>query len=304
MNKERNLKIRRGSADDSYAVFEVFERSLADLLRRHGSEAPASADDAAALAKMWEERRSLYDHLARTADQFWIADKDGQAVGYARSILRDGVQNLTELFILHGVQSTGLGRALIEQAFPKVHARYRSLISSPDVRAHSLYMKSGVYPRFPLYYLWRKPEHVNYQTDLEIIPLSESQDVVDGLTEVDIEILEHRRDVDHLWLQSERPGYLYNRGGRPVGYGYFGSRTGPVALLDAADFPAVLAHAESSAADKHNHFGLEVPAVNHVVLDYLLSQGFHMESFVATLMTDQPFGSFERYIVTSPPFIL
>jgi hypothetical protein len=124
-----------------------------------------------------------------------------------------------------------LGRALIERAFPQSGARFRSIISSPDIRAQSLYMKSGVYPRFPLYYLWRKPEKVNFKTDLDIGLISGGQNMLNLLADVDVNILDHRRDSDHQWLQTGCQGYLYLRDGRPVGYGYFGKRTGPVPPL-------------------------------------------------------------------------
>jgi hypothetical protein len=32
--------------------------------------------------------RPLYDHLAKTADQFWVAESGDKPVGYARSIHR------------------------------------------------------------------------------------------------------------------------------------------------------------------------------------------------------------------------
>jgi hypothetical protein len=82
-------------------------------------------------------------------------------------------------------------------------------------------------------------------------------------------------------------------------------RSGPFALLHAGDFPAVLAHAESEAAAQGQHeFGLEVPMVNQVAVDYMLARGYRMDAFIALLMNDRPFGKFENYIVTSPPFIL
>ena len=37
-----------------------------------------------------------------------------------------------------------------------------------------------------------------------------------------------------------------------VGYGYLGEHNGPFASLDANDFPAILAHAETEAADIGN----------------------------------------------------
>ena len=64
---------RPGTLSDSYTVFNIFERTLADLGRRIGSTSSFSADDSLTLERMWAERRSLYEHLAVTADQFWLA---------------------------------------------------------------------------------------------------------------------------------------------------------------------------------------------------------------------------------------
>jgi hypothetical protein len=72
--------------------------------------------------------------------------------------------------------------------------------------------------------------------------------------------------TEHFILRGEtdRKGYVYYREAQPVGYGYVGLRSGPFILLDANDFPAVLAHAENEvAAQGHEAFGLEVPMVNH-----------------------------------------
>ena len=84
-----------------------------------------------------------------------------------------------------------------------------------------------------------------------------------------------------------------------------GESSGPFALLDASDFPAVLAHAESTVqAAGHAHFGLEVPMVNETAVTYLLSRNFKMDVFMAMLMSERPFGNFDSYIVTSPPFFV
>ena len=111
-------------------------------------------------------------------------------------------------------------------------------------------------------------------------------------------------DADHAWLLGERAGYLYRRGGRVVGYGYLGPSAGPFALLDPRDYLAVLAHAEAEAAHRDADFGVEVPLVNRAALDFLLGRGFRMDSFFALFMADVPFGRFDRYLFTSPPFFL
>jgi len=35
-----------------------------------------------------------------------------------------------------------------------------------------------------------------------------------------------------------------------------------------------------------------------------LKRGFRLDKFMAVLMSDVPFGRFENYILTSPPFFL
>jgi len=306
MISQNNLTLYRpGTNADSYAVFTVFERTLADLMQRMGSNTTTSYGDPGALAQMWEERQPLYSHLARTADQFWIAERKHQIVGFSRSIVRGNLRELTELFVLPEHQSGSIGRELINRTFPSDEIKNRSIIATTDLRAQALYLKSGVYPRFPIYYFGRQPEDVSVSTDLSFKPIEEAPKKLDILGKLDKMLLGHRRDIDHTWLTNDRQGYIYFREDRPVGYGYLGIRNGPFALLDPSDFPAVLAHAESqAAANQLEQFGVEVPMVNHVVVDHLLKRGFHLDTFMGVMMTNHSFGKFENYILTSPPFLL
>lgn len=233
-----------------------------------------------------------------------LVERDGNAIGFSRSILGDGVRQLTELFVLPGEQSGGIGRQLLQRAFPKGAAR-KSIIATTDIRAQALYLKVGVYPRFPLYYYSRQPEPVTVNSDLDIEPIEVSPQTTQILADLDKKILGFSRDADHRWLLTDRGGYLYYRDGQPVGYGYLGVRNGPFALLEIDDFPAVLAHAESlAAAQGRREFGLELPMVNQEAIDYLLGRGYKMHSFVAIMMNDKPLTNFENYILTSPPFFL
>lgn len=254
---------------------------------------------------MWEERKSLYEHLAKTAEQFWIAEREGQAIGFARSIKRGHLRQLTEIFLLPDQQSGGVGRQLFSQAFPSDDIARRSIIASPDIRAQVLYLKSGVYPRFPVYYFGRQPESIQLKSDLAFEPINATPENLSILGALDEALIGFQRNLDHKWLISDRNGYFYIRGGKPVGYGYLGQRNGPFALQNAQDFPAVLAHAESQAArNEQRHFGVEVPMVNQVVVDYLLARRFRLDVLMAVMMTDKPFGRFENYILTSPPFFM
>ncbi len=298
------LTFRPGTLADSHTVFTIFQKAILDVSQRLGVMAITGGNDPAVLAQLWERRRPLFEHLARTAEHFWLAENDGQAIGYARSILRDGVRELTEFFVLPGRQSAGVGRELMARAFPVDGAQHRTIIATLDVRAQVRYLKAGVYSRFPIQYFSRPPEAATAATDLAFEPVNVSPETIDALGALDVALLGHRRDIDHAWLLADRQGYLYRRNGRPVGYGYVGHRSGPFALLDEGDFPAVLAHAETQAAARGDEFGVEIPSINRAAVDYLLSRGYQLDAFVALFMSDAPFGQFEKYICTSPPFFL
>lgn len=220
--------------------------------------------------------------------------------------MRDGVRQLTELFVLPGEQSGGIWRTLMAHAFTLIQdAKYNTIIASPDIPAQVLYLKSGVYPRFPVYYFGHSPEQLSFSSDLTIEPFRASPSNLATLGGIDKTVLGFTRQVDHDWFLSDRQGYLYSRNDQPVGYGYLGVRNGPFALLDEADFPAVFAHAENQAFEQgRDEFGLEVPMINQVAVDYLLGRGFRMDTFMAVVMNDKPFGRFENYILTSPSFFM
>jgi len=301
------LTYRPATLDDSYTVFQIFRQSITDLGQRQGVTTITGGQDPAVLAKLWETRRPLFEHLAQTAEHFWLAENDGRPVGYARSILRDGVRELTEYFVLPGEQSAGVGRELLARAFPRDGARHRTIIATTDMRAQARYLKAGVYPRFPICYFGRKPEAVKVESDLVMESISESPETLTALQAVDLAIFGHRRDIDHAWLLANRSGSVFRRNGQMVGYGYIGAISGgPIALLNEADFPAALGLVESQAAHRGDgvieEFGFETPLINRAAVNYLLGRGYRIDSFMALFMCDEPFAKFENYICTSPPF--
>jgi ribosomal protein S18 acetylase RimI-like enzyme len=299
------ILLRPGTAADSYAVFTVFERSILDLGRRVGSMPITGGQDPETLTRLWETRWPLFEHLAQTAEHFWVAEDNGEIIGYARSVFHDGVRELTEYFLLPDHQSQGVGRALLERVFPTDGARHRTIVATMDTRAQARYLKLGIYPYFPTTYFSRSAENVTLETDLTIEPLNSTPDNLAALNAVDRAVLTFTREIHHQWLLTVRQGYLYRRGDEVVGYGYVGQSSGPFALLNAADFPAVLAHAERiTLAQGRREFGVEVPMINRSAIGYLLSRGFQLDAFIALVMFDTVFGNFDQYIFTSPPFFL
>lgn len=295
------ITYRPATLDDSRVTFDIFQESIMDLSQRFGYTAITGGDDPEVLENLWVERRTLVEHLQRTAAHCWIAEKDGEAIGYARSIIRDGVFELTDFFVRPDHQSGGVGRELMSRVFPP-NDMHRVIIATSDMRAVIRYLKSGVYPRFPIYYFSRTPQSTPLETDLEIQPLSDSSDHITILNTIDQHIMGYQRATDHHWLLENRTGHLYFRDRQPVGYGYTGPQNGPFALLNEDDFPAVLTHAENQAAPHQYEFGVEVPMINRAALGHLLSRSFQASPFFIFFMTDQQFGQYENYLFTSPPF--
>lgn len=298
------ITYRPGTLADAYTTFCLFEETFADLSARMGLGA-TSWPDREALAAMWERRRPLYEYLSQAADLFYMAEADGQAVGFARSIVRGDVRQLTEFFVRPSAQSGGVGGELLARAFPNDEIPFKSIIATTDLRAQARYLKAGLYPRFPIYYFWRKPQATAVPTDLVFKRLVATPETLAALAEIDQAVLGFCRRADQEWMMQQRQGMGYWRDGRLVGYGYLGRSNGPFALLDAADFPAVLAHAESTAAAAgYDHFGMEAPLCNVTAVNHLLARGCQIDGFIALFMCNRPFGKLENYIIHAPPYFL
>lgn len=297
------IMYRQGTIEDSYAVFQVFTKALIDLGERTNVMAITGGNDPEVLKSLWERRKSMFEYLAQDCAQFWVAEKDGEIVAYARSIEHGGLIELTEFFVAPNHQSAGVGRELLSRTFPYGRERFRTIIATLDERALYRYMNAGVYARFPIKYFYRQAEKVAVETDLKIEAM-EHEIHLDALNLIDQKILGHERESMHRWLITDRPGFVYKRQGEIVGYGYARNNGGPFALLDENDFPSVLAHAESRAAEHGTEFGIETPMINRAALRYFLERKYKMDSFTVLFMSNEPFGRFENYLCFSPIFFM
>ena len=304
----RAVTYRQGTAADDQAAFLVFRRSIWDYLRRSGvlgAEAPVEppVEDA------WARWQTMYAHLRESAAEHWVAeDGDGAILGYARSIERDGVVELTEFFVDPATQARGVGRGLLERAFPPGWGRHRSIIATQDTRAVSLYLRFGVSAQATGADFSKRPEPAAAETDLEVVAAANDDGTVEAILTVEEQVLGHRREPDVRFFLGDRPGVLYRRRGDVVGYGFDpgpGGSFGPIALLDPDDVPAALAHLET-AAYEHGLDSLDIllPLANRTGVDWLLRRGFRIEPFWVLYLADAPFARYDRYVTTTPPAIL
>jgi ribosomal protein S18 acetylase RimI-like enzyme len=134
-------EIRPMRVDDLRAVHDLAVRCFDDLADRRGAprEAPPDADVAAL----------RHRHVLRTdPDGCLVAVEDGEVVGAAEAILRDGVWGLSVLVVDPRVQSAGLGSELLHRAGAYGNgARGRLILSSQDPRALRAYRRLGLWPQ-------------------------------------------------------------------------------------------------------------------------------------------------------------
>src|SRR5262249_17019025 len=133
-----SLVIRPPRADELARAEELVARSINDLTQRHGF---------GAIATLRPPDFQLFS-LKDDPDGLWVAEVDGEIVGFALSWVCDSLWFLAELFVSPGLQSRGVGQELLKRTFE--HARTtgttnKSLITFPfNVVSQGLYIRHGL----------------------------------------------------------------------------------------------------------------------------------------------------------------
>lgn len=294
------ITIRRATPDDIRPAFDVSMASMRDLFARQGNEWKLDAES------FWMVWSPFLTHLAAHAAEWWIAEDraDGSMLGYARSIERGGLFELSEFFIRPDRQSAGVGRQLMERAYPLGRGDVRAIIATTDVRGLSRYYAAGTVARFAMVSLAAPPEATRSAGDLEVV--SATVDDRPEIAAIEAAVFGYPRDADYAWLFERRESYLYRRAGRAVGFAFFSvAGQGPIAALEPADLRPILLHLEARAqACGMESISFEVPSINEVAMQHLLGRGFKIDAPLNLLMSNVPFGQFDRLIAFGPPIVL
>jgi GNAT superfamily N-acetyltransferase len=299
---ELGPRYRRATPDDAVACHDLMWVSVTDLGMQQGTPLEGTAAD------WWRSSEPLHRLLAQEAAEWWVAEEpdSGQIVGFARSIEREGLFELTEFFVRPDQQARGIGHKLIERAFPAGRGEVRSIIATSDVRAQARYYGAGTVARFPLFTLGGAVTEPAPVGDLTAESIGGVQ-AIQAQRDIERSVLGHRRsDSEIRWLLDQRQGHLYRRGDRYVGFSFLGrDGTGPMAALDPSDLPDILLHVEGLARSMGlERLELQLPGPNEVGIRHLLARGFRFDRWINFLMSDRPFGHFDRFIPFSPPLFL
>jgi GNAT superfamily N-acetyltransferase len=295
--------LRRAGPGDSRACFELFRGSIGDLLRRVGylpADTPADDPD-----ELWPAYVGLFDHLAATCAQWWIAeDGDARPVGYARSTQRGEVVELTEFFVAPDARMAGVGRALLERAFALGLGTHRAVIATVDAPAVALYLRFGVSHQTTGVDVAGRPRPVAVPARYEVVPAT-----LDELLAIEAELLGHARPQDVAFMLTDRPAVVLRRDGGTVAYAFGASAygyAGPVGARDPVDLPAALAAIEGAAHEAGvQRLDLTVPLAARTAIEWLLGRrGFRIDPFYCLFLADGPWARLDRYLPFNPCLML
>lgn len=296
-------RLRPATTDDSHACFCVFWSSISDLAARNGTPWEGTPDE------RWPRFSDLYALLADIAAEWWVAeDGAGELIAYARSIERGsdgGLFELSEFFVRPGHQAAGLGRRLLERAFPVGRGTVRTIIATGDVRALSRYHRADTSIQFPILGMTGAPTDAALGSRLVPEPIDEAG--IESVRDLERSVVGYERGAAEVrWLLARREGWLYRLDGALVGFAFAGrDGVGPIAATSSDLVPEILAHVEAwAAAAGREEIGFEVPAPAVAAVRHLLARGYRIDPFVTYLMANGPFGHFDRYLGFTPPFIL
>src|SRR5262245_26588535 len=137
---------RSARADELARAEELVVRSINDLTERHGFGPMATSRP---------PDFQLFS-LKDDPDGLWVAEADGEIIGFSFSWVNGDFWFLAQLFVSPARQGDGTGGALITRAFEharKSGATNRALITFTfNTVSTGLYIKHGLLPRLPIYF--------------------------------------------------------------------------------------------------------------------------------------------------------
>jgi len=298
-----SLVFRPARADELQRAEELVVRSINDLTERHGF---------GPMATLRPPDFQLFC-LKDGPEGLWVAEADGEMVGFALSWVCGDLWFLAELFVAPGFQGGGVGNGLLARTFEharKAGATNKSLITFTfNVVSQGLYIRHGLLPRMPIYFLHgaRGVLMTRLQGNkLRSTPIEPTASYFQTLAQFDVSTLGISREKHHRYLLNDATmkGVLLHDGGDCVGYAYISAtgHVGPLALAQAglmgAAFRRALDLAAASGAAQVSAF---LPGVSEA-LGIAVEHGMRI-TFPMVLVSTRDFGDWTRYLPRNPGFM-
>jgi hypothetical protein len=247
-------------------------------------------------------------------DGLWLAEADGEILGFAFSWVCGDLWFLAELFVAPGQQGRGIGKELLTRTFEharKAGATKKALITFTfNIVSQGLYIRHGLFPRFPIYFFSIERDALMQRLQGEKLRSTYIEDTASDLNrlrEIDCGALGISRERHHRYLLNDGTmrGYFIHAQGDCIGYAYVSAtgHVGPLAVelptaMDVA-FTTALNLAAGSRASQVSAF---LPGANEMALGIAAEHGMRI-TFPMVLVSNRNFGDWTRYLPRNPGFM-
>jgi ribosomal protein S18 acetylase RimI-like enzyme len=298
-----SLVFRPARADELQKAQELVVRSINDLTERHGF---------GPMASIRSPDFQLFS-LTDDPDGLWVAEADGEVVGFALSWVCGELWFLAELFVEPGHQGRRVGRELLARAFAhakKAGATNKCLITFTfNIVSQGLYIRHGLLPRLPIYLVNVARDMLadRLQGDrLQSTPIEPTASHLETLAQLDARTLGISREKHHRFLLGDntmKGVLLYDRS-ECIGYAFASTigHVGPLAVVQArsmgAAFRTALSMAVASGAAQVSAF---LPGMSDA-LSVAVEHGMRI-AFPMVLVSSRDFGDWARYLPRNPGFM-
>lgn len=295
------IRYRPARAEELQRAEELVVRSINDLTERHG------------FGRMATSRPPDFQlfSLKDDPDGLWVAEADGEILGFALSWVCGDLWFLAELFVAPGHQGDGIGGELLARTFAHASnagATNKCLITFTfNVVSQGLYIRHGLLPRLPIYSVFADRDALKarpHSSALRSTPIdSSSLSDLKTLVQLDVSTLGISREKHHRYLLNDpamRGVFLRDRNDC-VGYAYTSAtgQIGPLAVADEREMDAAFRTAlQLAAATGSTQLSAFLPGVS-TALSVALDHGMRI-AFPMVLVSEREFGDWARYLPKNP----
>jgi ribosomal protein S18 acetylase RimI-like enzyme len=298
------VRYRPAHANDLEPADALVVGSINDLCERHGFGRIAALRPPHFVAfSLQDDPRGL-----------WVAEEDGQLVGFAFSWICGDLWFLAQLFVSPQHQGNSIGRELLQRAL--AHARQGATSAGALITfafnrvSQALYIRHGLFPRLPIYALSGGREQVATRLpvpELRCVALRDDATLLEALDRIDRRVLGVPRGKHHRFLLADgaTTGTLLCKGDNPVAYAYVGpdGHVGPLAVSYPEVFDAAFAAAMHLAlARGAPQVSCLMPGSSEAGLRLATGLGMRI-TMPLLLMSDRSFGDWPRYLPRNPGFM-
>jgi ribosomal protein S18 acetylase RimI-like enzyme len=297
------ITYRRARAQDLERADALVVASINDLTERHGF---------GKIAAVRPPPFQLFC-LKDDPDGLWIAEDASQIIGFAWSWVCGDLWFLAQLFVSPDHQGHGIGNELLKRTWEpaqKKGATSKALITfSFNTVSQGLYMRHGMFPRFPIYNFSVARETLLSRlqgAQFRCVPIEQTALHLRSLAQIDARALGVSREKHHRYLIDDgaTKGVMLYDGDEAAGYAYVADgHIGPLAVAKPDAMDAAFKTALNLVAEGNSQqVSAFLPSTSESALSIAVEHGMRI-TLPMVLMSSRDVGDWTQYLPRNPGFM-